>query len=1472
MGCKMVGLDQSNFEFLNGSKKTQIYLKTAKEAEFSYATGLYNQELVSLRKIAENLAKDIILLAGKKIPDHASFNDYLKIIKSNRILNKKTLQYFYDFKQAGNEAAHQIGETDKDKGLELLKKMYIFLKNYAKNAVKIKVPNTSFVEPVNNTYKPAERKLIYVQTADNQSGKWLAYEGLKKIGDASIDDFEIDGHPNSPDLQNVANKRISQYMKTAGVPWQLLWTELAYRKKDHTWFRDHDVHNVLKRSGVKKATIYDGTTGNEWYKTDLETAKEAIQAVKEGRLSINAKKEPSTEIVLRPEQKKAISDTKKAFKRYDKMLWNAKMRFGKTITSLQLVKEMKFNHVLIMTHRPVVDEGWFEDFKKIGMPEAGYLYGSKKEGETFDKLKNSEKPYVYFASLQDLRGSEIVGGSQGDKNRALFDNDWDLLIIDEAHEGTQTDLAQKVTDLVVTPKKTKVLELSGTPFNIMDQYDENQVFTWDYVMEQEAKYNWPHEHPSEPNPYEGLPKVSMYTFEMRSRFKDAQFISDDRKAFNFKEFFRVDKDGNFYYKDKVVQFLKNIRTPDPTTNYPFSTPLFRERLRHTLWIMPGVKEAAALEKLLTEDEVFGKEYRIINVVKDNDDIASQNDIDKVNAAIGDDPAATKTITLTVRKMTTGVTIKPWTAVLFLSNTNSAIQYLQAAFRAQTPYSSPTFGQKTNCYIFDFAPDRALTVMAQATQLKTGVGKRTTTTQRQQMGHLMNFLPIIGETGQGMKPFNVDKMLSKLKRVYAEKAVRSGFDDDSLYSDELLMLNNADLNDFNHLKAIVGTTKAEKKKIEVDVNHQGLTEEEYETAEHSRKKNRKERTPEEQAAIDKMNALKKQRKTMISVLRSISIRIPLMIYGMDVDIDEDVDIHKFVRLVDDKSWKEFMPKGVTKELFKKFIKYYDPEVFVEAGRIIRRKAKSLDDEDPITRAENLALIFGTFHNPDKETVLTPWRVVNMHLGKTVGGYSFYDSKWQNTTVKGDRANHWIRTPYTYDVFKDNTHILEINSKTGLYPLYMAITLYVFEYAKLNKKTGKPDRRKLWKQILKNNIFVVAKTPMSKSITQRTLAGYKDYDTNILFVDNIVEDAKSDVEAEAKKIGEAFGIMKFDVVIGNPPYQDVSKGDNDTFTPPIYNNFMDLSYQLSDLVTLITPARFLFDAGSTPKDWNKKMLNDPHLKIVQYTGNSSDIFPRTDIKGGVAITLRDANNNYGSIAENYKPAGIFIPFTELKSTMDKVLKIKFKSFSEIVYPRTIYNFTDKMHEDYPEAVKKLSKGHAYDVSSNIFDRLPDVFFEEKPNDGKEYIKIIGRKKAKRVSKFIRKEYIAPTDNLEKYKVFVPAANGSGALGETLSTPMIGKPMIGSTETFMSIGSFDTLEEAEAAKKYVETKFARVLLGILKITQHNPVTTWRLIPMQDFTKNSDIDWTKSISEIDQQLYRKYGLDDDEINFIETKVQAMD
>ena len=333
------------------------------------------------------------------------------------------------------------------------------------------------------------------------------------------------------------------------------------------------------------------------------------------------------------------------------------------------------------------------------------------------------------------------------------------------------------------------------------------------------------------------------------------------------------------------------------------------------------------------------------------------------------------------------------------------------------------------------------------------------------------------------------------------------------------------------------------------------------------------------------------------------------------------------------------------------------------------------------------------------------------------------------------------------------------------------------------------------------------------------------------------------------------MKFDFIIGNPPYQEETESDS-TRMPPIYNLFMEESYKISDKVELITPARFLFDAGYTPKSWNQKMLADEHFKVLYYEAKSGNIFSNTDIKGGIAISYRDVTRDFGAI-------GTFTIYPELNSILQKVLTTSANFLNSICYPALSYGLTPLMQQEHPDTVGRLR--------TSAFTKLEEIFFDEKPNDGHEYIQMIGLLGTKRAIKFVRKDYIKMPDNFEHYKIILPASNGSGDIGEVLSTPLIGQPLIGHTQTFISIGNFEHEEEANAALKYVKSKFARTLLGVLKITQHNPPEKWKYVPLQDFTVNSDIDWSQSVEGIDRQLYAKYGLDDNEIAFIESHVKEM-
>lgn len=1463
----------SNFDFLKVDLDTAELFSTANMAENNYTQKDYEGVLTKVRKVAENTAVLFADRAFIELPSHSTFHDKLQIIKYH-INNKAIVDAFFEIKGHGNSSAHKLNPKDatQENALKSLKQVYMilvwFVTEYVDDRIKVSLYE-NFLEPkAQERYTTAERKFIYVQTVNNESGKFVAFKGAQKIGEGTVasDDIEADWTPNSDFLRSVAPKRIKQYMTTSGLPFKLGWVELAYKKSTKSWFHDHDVHEVLRRSGIGHPEHLEG---NEWFETDLETAKEAIKAVKDGRSFISetqaAYKAEKVKITLRPEQDAAVKQTQKTYKKKDRMLWNAKMRFGKTLTSLELIKQEGFQRVLIMTHRPVVRDSWFEDYKKMEMAEAGYLYGSVDKGEKLTTLKSGDNPFIYFASIQYLR----YNGAQA--NLPLFsDVDWDLIIIDEAHEGTQTELSDTVMKSLVKEGHTKILELSGTPFNLLDQFAPEQVYTWDYVMEQQAKLKWDLENPKLPNPYEQLPEVQMYTFEMKHKEK---FI-DENKAFNFREFFRVDDEGELVYKADVRRFLDNITNPDNETNYPFSTREYRDELRHTLWLMPGVKEANAFEKLLKEHPVFGMDYKIINVVRNDksDNIldTSGDDLSKVRQAITDDPSQTKTITLTVRRLTTGVNVPEWTAVMFLSNTSSSTNYLQAAFRAQTPFSHEKLGMKKRCYIFDFAPDRALTVMAETAQINSGVGKKNTHQQKQAMANLLNFMPILGKSDNGMEPFNVDRMLTQIKKVYAEKAVRSGFEDDSLYNDNLLTLTSDDAERFNKLNAIVGKTQKQKAPTKVTINDSGLTDEEYDQAEKAKKKKPRERSQEEKEAMEKLKEARKQQKTMISILRGVSIRIPMMIYGMDVDLSKDITIEDFIKEVDDESWKEFMPAGFTKGMFKEITKYYDAEVFIEAGRIIRQRAKSFDSLDFIERAEEIATLFSSFKNPDKETVLTPWRVVNMQIAKGIGGLNFYDDNFESMTDGATPNLHWVDTDVTDSVYHPESRIIDINAKTGLYPLHAAMSLY-YQYVQ-NNDDNRFDADSVYRGILENNIYAIAKTPMAKTITERTLTGYKKYKTNVAYIENFSSILKSNIEEGKRQVEEAFEKVKFDVVIGNPPYQEVTTGrmmkkGQQQSVRNVFHEFQLVADQVARKYScLIYPGgRWIQRSGKGMADFGLKQINSPYLLEIIYYQQASEVFKDVAISDGISIVVKDYHKKNDGFKFSFIENGLEEQVS-LCAPGDKLLVLNPKN-SRIVEKIEAFIENNELHLISNSEVLNRA---LFKIESDFAERNPDKveIYTGQSLDYKNQIKLFTNDKGGKTGRatwFVadRDDIKVNTHLIDKWKVVVSSANAGGQKRDNQLEVLDNHSAFGRSR--IALKAFDTEQEAQNFYKYMKSYIIRFAF---LMTDESLSSLGKYVPdLIDYSsENNIIDFEDD--NIDKQLQQLMKISDFEMEYIKEYV----
>ena len=1318
-------------------------------------------------------------------------------------------------------------------------------------------------------------QVIYVFRINDEEHKGCLKVGMTKLTGEYPDFSKLQSNSNI--LNDVARARIEQYTSTAAIPYDLLHTELSlfFNGSHIVAFDDHQVHEVLRRSGIKQKKFEYADKAKEWFITDLQTVKNAILAAKQGRNSLLAEEKSSGKdpIIFRPEQEKAIKASVNKFKEPGtRMLWNCKMRFGKTLSALQVVREMKFKRSVIVTHRPVVDAGWFEDFDKIFWDLPEYRYGSKNNGEDLVTLISSDKPMVYFASMQDLRGSAEVGG-KFDKNDLIYKTHWDLVIVDEAHEGTQTELGQKVLKALVK-KKTCVLNLSGTPFNIVSDYNEDEIVNWTYVDEQKAKEQWDKEHPLEHNPYGGLPRMNMAIYDLGKVFDKPEYEAKyGNMQFNFREFFRTNPTGNQFVHEKDVNaFLDLLCKPDPETNYPFSTKTYCEIFRHTFWVVPGVKEARALSSLLKKHPVFGY-YQIINVAGDGDDDSEYCEaLDAVKTAIGDHPEDTYTITISCGRLTTGVSVKAWTAVFMLKGDakTKAQGYMQTIFRVQTP---ATIGgkRKEECYVFDFAPDRILTALDESIRAnsyakanKPGTQKAVLTDEEKaQIDEFMHFCPVVAWDGSQMLPYNVTLMMEHLKRVQIERVVRNGFEDDSLYNNDFLMnLDDEAIKQLEDVKGIIGISKAQKKMGDLVINDQGLTGED-EKASDDNKTKKPELTEEQKKAKAELNKRKKQKQAAISILRGLSIRFPMLIYGAELK-DENVGItlDNFTSFIDKESWEEFMPQGISMQRFYALRKYYDPDVFNACGKRIREKARLADSLPPLERTQRIADIFATFRNPDKETVLTPWRVVNMHMSDTIGGYDFYDEQHIRPIEEPRLVEHG---KITWRVFEGpDPQILEINSKSGLYPLYMAYSLFrarLEQWANVGliADPAKPtfeEQQTIWDDVVLHNLFILCKTPMARSITKRTLVGFRDVKVNAKYEPNLIETLSDSEQRDAlitklhqgKTYWKAIkdNMIQFEAIVGNPPYQVNVGVKKENYGVLIFHKFVQLAIKMNpNFASLIIPSRW-FTGGRNLDEFRSQMLNDDRIRYIKDFTDSKDCFPTVDIAGGIGYFLWDKvyhglcyyenvrNGKITSAERKLNQYEVFARHLEAISIIAKVEEKKEDTLSSVVGPQTPFGFISTYRGEttpFVDAISLYTSGGVTYVKRNQV---------TKNSQWIDKYKVIFSKATC--------EHAGTPDKTGKYRVF--------------STMKILNPTEICTQSYLVGNAFDTINEASNFMGYLKTRFVRMLILMTLSSQDLSSDKFSFVPFQDFHES----WT------DEKLYAKYGITPEEQAYIESLIKPME
>ena len=599
--------------------------------------------------------------------------------------------------------------------------------------------------------------------------------------------------------QGSADARIAQQASQLSVEKKKLWSRRAlFTSEAGGRFSDSDFHAYLRQRGVERETTPKRT---EWHHFDIapKTSLEYFNDFAGQEFADLQHGEEQDDYALRPEQQAAVDQAKAAFEGGKaEVLWNAKPRFGKTLTTYDLTRSLGVRRVLIVTNRPAIANSWFDDFTRFIAHRTPYRFVSESpslagrapmtreqwRAFSLNHLKDDPR-IVEFLSLQDLKGSQYFGGPY-DKLKHIAQLDWDLLVIDEAHEGIDTSKTDVAFDQI---KRKWTLHLSGTPFKALasGRFDQDQIFNWSYEDEQTARQQW--EDDGGENPYAALPTLNLLTYQISrmitDRLAEGVAIDEDEAnidyTFDLNEFFATKDNGFFEHQAEVIKFLDSLTTNE---RYPFSTPELRDEIRHSFWLLNRVASAKALEKLLKKHEIF-KEYTVILAAgdgrtdDDTDAVAAGKSLDKVRSAIAEAEGSDgKTITLSVGQLTTGVTVPEWTAVIMLSDLSSPAQYMQAAFRAQNPCTFERAGhvfQKQNSYIFDFAPERTLTIFdAFANNLHLNPSGDQGVRQ-ENIRRLLNFFPVLGEDAEGrMIELDASQVLTFPQLYKAREVVRRGF--------------------------------------------------------------------------------------------------------------------------------------------------------------------------------------------------------------------------------------------------------------------------------------------------------------------------------------------------------------------------------------------------------------------------------------------------------------------------------------------------------------------------------------------------------------------------------------------------------------------------------------------------------------------------------------------------------------------------
>lgn len=1252
---------------------------------------------------------------------------------------------------------------------------------------------------------------------------------------------------------------------------------------DETFFRDYAVHffleNDLKRKRLgrdvfKNLPYYSNEFFENATKQDLQ---DAIKDIEIGHKNNNPKyqyyrfDENHIPIVHtykrtenyspRPNQQATINKFCEAIKKgRTNLLMYAVMRFGKSFTSMCCAVEMEAKLVVVVSAKADVKEEWkktVESHKKF----EGYSFldsNSLLQSDTIitEKQEANEK-IVLFLTLQDLQGSHIKA-----KHTEVFKNHIDLLLIDESHFGARAEEYGKVLkdknltksqlknelklndntldDLEITNKifNAKIrIHLSGTPYRILmnsEFTDEDIIAFYQFSDIAEDQEIWNIENLNKDeikewdNPYYGFPHMVRFAFNPNeSSRKKMEELKKNGVTYTFSELFRpqsIVKDTKNYrhkqfaHESEILDLLQVIDGSETDENLlsflDYDKIKEGKMCRHIVCVLPYRASCDALEELIkTHNFKHLSGYEIINISGIENE-RNYKDTQTVQTKIKScESENIKTITLTVNRMLTGSTVPEWDTMLYFKDTSSPQEYDQAIFRLQNQYikvyTEPNgdvvkFNMKPQTLLVDFNPNRMFQMQEHKSQIyNVNTEKNGNSLLAERIKRELEISPIIVLNNNKMEEIQPTDILDAVRKYSNSKSV---LDEATSISIDMSLL------DIKAIKAEIERQNTINSRGGIELKPWEGKGGNIETPAPPETKE-KEADDDEPPTLPTTNTAKEPEPDYKGQFAMYYARMLFFAFLTDSRIQSLQEIISAITINDD---NERIASNLSLDvnILTLFYKHINPFVLSELDYKIHNINSLANDAtiSPIERASNAMKKFSRLSDSE---VVTPETVADMMI----------DALPKNA-------------------IKSNTKILDIASKQG-----------EFVYA-VYKKFGKR---------IANQFYSI---PTSKIAYEFTRKVYKllELDMELIETEYTAYDLiKEPTLIKKDKLQINGKKLKFDVVVGNPPYQDRREGTSDN---PIYHLFMDVSYGLAGKVILITPGRFLFNAGKTPNQWNEKILNDKHLKVIFYESKSTKVFENIDLKGGITIIYRDKYTNFAKI-------GIYTNYLELTSILNKVVENKkFYPINKIIFNQNKFDL-EKLYKDYPKYKNIIgSNGKEKRLTTSIFEQL-SVFTKVPKNEND--ICVLGLINNNRTYRYIPIKYIEKHENTYKFKVMLPKSNGSGALGEILSTPLIGEPVtgamgVGYTQSFIGIGSFDKKIEAEHCLKYIKTKFTRTMLGVLKVTQDNNKDVWKYVPLQDFTPSSDIDWTKSIGEIDQQLYKKYNLTNEEIAFIEEMIKPMD